>query len=450
VVWTKRISFTLWPVGQGLFTLVDTQVSSKSHRIVYDCGTSCPNQHLTAQAFTAMRNRSVDLLVVSHFHWDHISGIPQLFKSVPEVKEVWIPYLSAEQRLLFAFSTAVDGMLSGSDEADVLEVTLLASGGAGWFASRGSSVQEVGGPPPSAPDFPDPIPPDEPLMGDSDHELPLGAGDENPVPPRDLRLSPLRSFPDAFIPLSNFRAYRSDLKAVGSDGVSVAEAPVELLTWILPITDARTTELLEKLSAWLQTLGESVTVEGLMDASTDQVNTVALVSLVKALGKKANRSQLRDMYLELNGDLNVGTLFLLVHPTQINARYRCRHNLIRELRSFRRLIIENAFGPGVLLTGDAPTRVLKELLDNGTDRLTKRLQQVLFHQVPHHGSLSSLYEPWVEHIGSRWMYGWHPISVVSCGRSNHYGHPHPRVMWEYDGEVVSEGSQEFEGSFEWL
>jgi glyoxylase-like metal-dependent hydrolase (beta-lactamase superfamily II) len=228
MVWTKRISFTLWPVGQGLFTLVDTWVGSRSHRIVYDCGTSCSSQQLAAEAFTAMRNRSVDLLVVSHFHRDHISRIPQLFKSVPEVKEVWIPYLSPKQRLLFAFSSAVGGMLSGSDE--------VASGGAGWFESRGCSVQEVGVHPPRASDIPVPIPPDEPRVDDSDRERPLDAGDDNPVPPRDLRLSPLQSFPDAFNRQSNFKACRSELEAVGSNGVSVDEAPVELLTWILPIT----------------------------------------------------------------------------------------------------------------------------------------------------------------------------------------------------------------------
>ncbi len=293
------------------------------------------------------------------------------------------------------------------------------------------------------------MPSDEPDADDDDYDGPIEFYDENRSPPRSLRLSPLQRFPDAFSSQSFFQAFRSELDAVGHDGISVAESPVELLAWVLPIGDDKTEVLLESMSHWLRMRGEKITAEDLLDQVTNEVNTNALIFLVKRLGSKANRRQLRDIYLKLNRDLNASTLFLLAHPTQEDARLRIHYSSIYRLRYYDGDIICR-FGPGVLWTGDAPAQVLGELLHDNTHLLARWLEKVLFHQVAHHGSISSLFEPWVEHVGSRWKDEWCPTPVISCGRSNDFGHPSPRVLWEYGGEVVFEGSEAFEGSFEWL
>jgi hypothetical protein len=190
--------------------------------------------------------------------------------------------------------------------------------------------------------------------------------------------------------------------------------------------------------------------EDLLEQPTNEVNTKALISLTKALARKANRSQLKEIYRRLNRDLNAGTLFLLVHPTQQDAEYRFHHIQRFWPKYYVGESMADGARPGVLWTGDAPSSVLNRLLQDGTTRLHKLLGGVLFHQVAHHGSISSLSLPWVKHVGSRWRQPWgFPTSVVSSGRSNNYGHPSPRVLWEYGAEVVYEGSKVFEGSFEW-
>jgi len=247
VVWTKRIDFTLWPVGQGLFTHADIWVGGKSFRVVYDCGTYSSRQVVGPSFFAPLANKDVDLLVISHFHWDHISRIPELLDAVgtKKVKEVWIPYLSPEQRLLFAVSTAMEGTETDESASRVNEITRMAGMGREWFEERGCVVREFGAP-------------DDPFAGEGP------PGEEGPRneegiperedegrdsdPPAELSLTVPHRLDGAFSRGSAFRAYQSRLDARPASGR--IESPVRLLTWIRPIDSSRT----EKLANELQNL----------------------------------------------------------------------------------------------------------------------------------------------------------------------------------------------------
>lgn len=102
-------SYHFFPVGQGLFT---AGVIGRDHGEppkylwVYDCGTSSSgggvaNGIATLKAIAGSRER-IDLLVLSHFDHDHISGVCELIKEF-EIGTLMLPYMPLEQRLIVAF-----------------------------------------------------------------------------------------------------------------------------------------------------------------------------------------------------------------------------------------------------------------------------------------------------------------------------------------------------------
>ncbi len=86
---------TFHAVGQGAFYSEELRHDDgeRLFRMVYDCGSSTlKDKKMQIKATADLRNDTdVDLLIVSHFHQDHINGIPAL-----NPKRVLIPYLSPD------------------------------------------------------------------------------------------------------------------------------------------------------------------------------------------------------------------------------------------------------------------------------------------------------------------------------------------------------------------
>ncbi len=104
----------MYPVGQGLFTSLSyTPTVGGSRRcgrfkMIYDCGSGRSGRipkSLKRSIDELLKHdlgafNSVDVLVLSHFHWDHVSGLPILLSQV-EVEEVLMPYFTPCERLSF-------------------------------------------------------------------------------------------------------------------------------------------------------------------------------------------------------------------------------------------------------------------------------------------------------------------------------------------------------------
>lgn len=101
------VTRTFHPVGQGAFYSERINAYGRSFLIVYDCGATnanTPPKSLCKEVFEAFhedrydeRGRlMVDVLFISHFHNDHLNGIPLL---APE--KVICPYVSDEDILIF-------------------------------------------------------------------------------------------------------------------------------------------------------------------------------------------------------------------------------------------------------------------------------------------------------------------------------------------------------------
>jgi len=98
----SNVRFTFHNAGQGLF--YSGRISG--FEFVYDCG-SIRKQHLTDIVLDykhTLLNGKLNLLILSHLHEDHVSGLYTLFHRNPRthVERVILPYLSPKERLILA------------------------------------------------------------------------------------------------------------------------------------------------------------------------------------------------------------------------------------------------------------------------------------------------------------------------------------------------------------
>lgn len=106
-----NIEYNFWAVGQGLFSngMVKHSDTNEEFHWVYDCGTSS-KARLIAQSISAMKTEypvdEIDLLVISHFDKDHISGIKELATQY-KIKRVLFPYYSLGERLVLAYISRI-------------------------------------------------------------------------------------------------------------------------------------------------------------------------------------------------------------------------------------------------------------------------------------------------------------------------------------------------------
>jgi hypothetical protein len=97
--------FTFHPVGQGLF--YSGRISCNNNNLqtnfVYDCGINNYNKHfenIVKKYAGSLPGKSLDMLVLSHFHEDHINGLKLLFDEGITIKKCFIPYFTPEERFI--------------------------------------------------------------------------------------------------------------------------------------------------------------------------------------------------------------------------------------------------------------------------------------------------------------------------------------------------------------
>jgi hypothetical protein len=119
-------------VGQGGFHSAEVRSKADSFWYIYDCGSS--NKDALQRELGAFSEthgtRTLDLLALSHLDDDHINGVEAIL-SERDVRNVMIPYLCAEERLLLIADDCARGALTES-RLDMLEDPVA------WFRSRGT------------------------------------------------------------------------------------------------------------------------------------------------------------------------------------------------------------------------------------------------------------------------------------------------------------------------
>lgn len=103
-----KVEFIYHNVGQGLFYSgeINRLFCSRNiikFRFIYDCGSE--NIRLINTSIRKFRrttnDNKIDLLIISHLHSDHVSGLDELFNNFI-IKKVVLPYLFPVERLLVA------------------------------------------------------------------------------------------------------------------------------------------------------------------------------------------------------------------------------------------------------------------------------------------------------------------------------------------------------------
>lgn len=97
-------TFTYHPVGQGLFFSATFELEDKkSFKLVYDCGSERKSNLIKSVMDFTNENNNIDMLVISHFDYDHISGL-SLFLARCSVKKIVMPYLTNVEIMLYLLS----------------------------------------------------------------------------------------------------------------------------------------------------------------------------------------------------------------------------------------------------------------------------------------------------------------------------------------------------------
>lgn len=92
-----RLIRTFHPVGQGAFYTERFD----NFTMVYDCGTKKNQKRLESEINGAFfKDETIDVVFVSHLHYDHISGIEHLLKKHP-VKRIFLPLLTPIDKILY-------------------------------------------------------------------------------------------------------------------------------------------------------------------------------------------------------------------------------------------------------------------------------------------------------------------------------------------------------------
>ncbi|MBU7047213.1 MAG: MBL fold metallo-hydrolase [Theionarchaea archaeon] len=94
-----KVRFEFHKVGQGLFYTGKIG----EFNFVYDCGSKQKNPLVDAiRSYKSnFHERGMDMLIISHFHSDHVSGLDYLLQNIG-VADVLIPYFTPLERLIVA------------------------------------------------------------------------------------------------------------------------------------------------------------------------------------------------------------------------------------------------------------------------------------------------------------------------------------------------------------
>jgi hypothetical protein len=431
----KRLEICCWPVGQGLFGHMEVRAAEAAFRIVYDCGGLGSDPDHVQNKVRDLEAHRVDLLVLSHFHLDHISGVPALVNS-KQVGRAWIPYLAPQVRVVFATALAAQATLAGLLPANYVEPLRLVGNPRGWFGARGVPVDELGGPaapgeagPPRPPRPPRERPPDGP-RGDA------------PDAGRGLSLGQWAPWPEAFRDGSATRAARAEL----GTGGPTAELVLTLATWVTPLQQ-RVLQILASETRHILGAKAGPLFQGLFEAGAPEISHAEVKRLAETVQQHVSRRALQVLYRRLQRDLNATSLFLLARGVQrkrsLSLWTRCQWPWVMRRHSLPgTMAASGPCSPAALWTGDAPSAVLMGMLADVGCGLAALLKSPAVWQVPHHGSHESFAPRFYEFLSPCGAF-------LSCGRDNRYGHPSAQVVRHTSPLVITEDCRPMAAGMTW-
>lgn len=401
-----RCAFTLHNVGQGLF------YSGRIGRfnMVYDCGTQIMNSN-SKKAFlktvidkysSTLKKESIHLLVLSHLHEDHVSGLEYLFENNRNVDTVILPYLSPIERLLIAAMHAKSGQSFFAFISDPVV----------WLLNH--QVQHIL------------------LLGDSEgeNETPDRSPESPKIPenPFEDPLEAAKHLRDSFQDDPELEKTYEKEEAVDDGFIERHKDRLSFKKGFAQVSLFHLWEMIfyvKKVSYSKIKKFESSVLKRFKVSSGKEV-------LEKLLASSTNRNKLTDCYKKnIENDLNETSLCIYHGPishSKIDADYsdmktienfswtNVKHSVFRSCNSLFN-------SGGQLLTGDISLSSDSDL-DSFESHFRRRSRDVSLLLVPHHGS----FENWNSRILA--LFPKIRIVALSAGKTNSYGHPSPELVWD--------------------
>ena len=411
------------PVGQGLFSsgvifLSDREEASFSW--VYDCGSTSAQPCLDDALEAFYVGDRIDLVAISHFDEDHISGMVKLLMKAP-VDDLLLPYMPLWQRLVLLIEANVKlkaplarflldpvGFISEIPNANVKRILFAMPSGEAAEGPTGLSEPD-GRQPPGKQSNIKPIKEDRKSdngRNDNRLEIEIEVIDEASLPAEDER-----------------HRYKEEVKAKSSIEVQYLRAGSAITVagfWeFVPYNDA---SLASKVSKSFKAHVERLRHDLLNEPDLDD-KAVALYGLRKAYIKAfGSGSEARNM------------ISLFLYAGLVNRSLYWNHSARYGYRKSWRASVHRAISicatplGAVLYTGDGYLNsqsrfdALQEYLSE------ERMESIHVLQVMHHGSRSN----WFPGIAAKIS----PQYSVFCSDPTHrrYKHPHAEVLrdfWEF-------------------
>jgi len=95
-----KVIRTFHPVGHGAF--YTEYFESDGFLMLYDCGAKKGKTLFPSLIDVSLKNRTIDLLVISHFHDDHVNGLEHILKSY-NVEKILLPLLDPIEKINLYF-----------------------------------------------------------------------------------------------------------------------------------------------------------------------------------------------------------------------------------------------------------------------------------------------------------------------------------------------------------
>lgn len=406
-----NFQYRFHPAGQGIFasgTVLALSESGESPPFhwIFDCGSTAPTVliPIVERYRDLILSGHLDLLCISHFDKDHVSGLGDLLKDL-DVDTVVMPYWSPIERLIVAASVKNPGgeyiELLGNPVAFVLE--------------RARSIRRiviVGGP------------------GDVPSEAPVGdrppilrdEGERGPHPyfrdstwniKFDDREHPIRnSLSEETIDFAKglgvvLQAFGSQVMGVAS--CHIANADWEFLFHHKPIDPSLVNSIRDKINARVRSAG---TITYLL---SDAGHRKAILTAYKSLLPKGESVNSTSLCVYSGPVLDRLQDCWISNPSPLPV-------IGQFDRSFRRHSPPHRGPVSILYTGDADFKIRTNRLDLHDFLTPQRWANIAILQIPHHGSRNN----W--EIGSSGDFS--HMDSVFCADETHrtFKHPHREVV----------------------
>lgn len=336
-------NFSFFPVGQGCFYAGEIIYKGRPYTIVYDCGTVSRAQFLTDSITEFKRNHSkIDLLMISHFDKDHVSGVRDLLTGMTCDKVV-IPYYDPLVRLMLLAKHPYD-----DDYTDFLRDPIT-------YLTESGNVGEV---------------------------IVLQSGDNDDIAQRAIRKpdSPSPEFDGVF----NLEIFGGDNAKNNAFSTMVRNNEQISNTATIAFYTLPTTIVLSGIWEFVFYLKEFNNPEGISDFQ-DGIDNLLKHTTDGRLQSLFTPTHIKDIQLlytaHIVGDINYTSLCVYHGPVQ-----RCRSIYLNGMGVVRYSGFMKNDRSGTILTGDSFIKSLADFNLFYNYYSPYYTSQCYFFQVPHHGS----------------------------------------------------------------